>query len=71
MNLKQKQITIKRWSTIMRRALADARKLPDKEIVIDVADDESFELLEAQLMTALLTGDVAAMRVGIKKHLLN
>jgi len=71
MNLKQKQITIKRWSTIMRRALADARKHPDKEIVIDVADDESFELLEAQLMTALLTGDVAAMRVGIKKHLLN
>ena len=27
----------------MRRALADARKHPDKEIIIDVADEESFE----------------------------
>ena len=59
------------WTTIVMEALAEAVKNPNKTIVIDVATEDSYELIDNAVFALIAEGNEAAWRIRIQKHTLH
>ena len=59
------------WTTIVMSALADAKKNPQKRVVIDVATEFAYTIIDEALFTLIAQGDEAAWRIELKKHTLH
>ena len=59
------------WTTIVMAALSDAKKHPHKRVVIDVATDFAYTLIDDALFTLIAQGDDAAWRIELKQHTLH
>lgn len=59
------------WTTIVMSALADAKKHPNKRVVIDVATDFAYTIIDEALFALIAQGDDAAWRIELRKHTLH
>ena len=59
------------WTAIVLEALAAAVKHPHKTITIDVATEDSYELIDNAVFSLIAEGNEAAWRIRIQKHTLH
>jgi len=59
------------WTTIVMEALVQAKQNPHREITIDVATAEAFEVIDNALFALIAEGNEAAWRIRIEKHTLH
>lgn len=59
------------WTAIVLEALAAAVKNPHKTITIDVATEDSYELIDNAVFALIAEGNEAAWRIRIQKHTLH
>lgn len=59
------------WTTIVMRALADARRNPDKLITIQVGRPESAAVIEEAIMALMGQGNLDALRIQVELETLH
>ena len=56
------------WTMIVMEAIAQAEKHPGKQIYIDVATDEAYELIDDAVFALIKQGNEAAWRITLQQH---
>ena len=59
------------WTEIVMDALAQAEKYPARRVIIDVATEEAYEIIDNALFTLIADGNQAAWRIRLHKHTLH
>ena len=59
------------WTTIVMHAIAQAERYPNKEVIIHVATDEAYEIIDEAVYALMTTGNEAAWRIVLQQHTLH